>query len=119
MHPNNTRNSFTKDERLLKRSQFLHVSDAGKKIHTAHFIILGLVSADLTKIGITVSRKVGNAVCRNRIRRLVREFYRLNKQHFAVAYYNIIAKRGAEQLNYQQVCRELANALERLYIKPC
>lgn len=119
LHPNNTRYSFKKEERLLKRSQFLNVSDAGKKIHSAHFIILGSAAPEQTKIGITVSRKVGNAVCRNHIRRLVREFYRLNKQQFAVAYYNIIAKKGAEQLNYQQVCKELANALDHLYIKLC
>nr|WP_279342447.1 ribonuclease P protein component [Geotalea sp. SG265] len=119
MHPNKAPHRFTKDERLLKRAQFLQLSDAGLKIHTAHFIILGSVPADLTKIGITVSRKVGNAVCRNRIRRLVREFFRLNKQQFASAYYNIIAKRGAGQLDYRQVCRELANALERLHVKLC
>jgi ribonuclease P protein component len=119
LHPSSSRNTFTKEERLLKRPLFLHLADAGQKIHTAHFIILGSSPADLTKIGITVSRKVGNAVCRNRIRRLVREFYRLHKQQFDVAYYNIIAKRGAGQLDYQQVCRELANALERLHTKLC
>jgi ribonuclease P protein component len=117
--PSNGSCCLSKNERLLKRPQFLLVSEEGQKIHAAHFLVLAHVSGGSTRIGITASRKVGNAVCRNRIRRLVREFFRTNKHLFVAADYNIIAKRGAEQLKYQQVCGELAHALVRLHVKLC
>lgn len=100
----------------MKRSEFLQFTGTKSKIHSAHFVLLWKQSEDGTvRLGITVSRKVGNAVVRNRIKRLVREFYRLNKSHFVLAHYNIIAKRGAEQLDFQRLSRELVNVLERLH----
>jgi ribonuclease P protein component len=106
---------FSKSERLLKRSDFLRLSGQGRKSHVQHFLILcAETSSTSVRVGITVSRKVGCAVVRNRIKRLVREFYRLNKGLFAAADYNIIAKPGAGQLEFAELARELSRALQRL-----
>lgn len=108
---------FPKEERLLTRTEFLGISARGRKIHTPDFIILWEKSdCSLPRIGITVSRKVGNAVVRNRIKRLVREFYRLNKRLFATADYNVIAKPGAARLDFHGISKELGRALQRLDI---
>jgi ribonuclease P protein component len=66
-----------KSARLLKRAEFLKLSRAGAKLQSASFIVIsGTNHRPDTRLGITVSGKVGNAVIRNRIKRQVREFFR-------------------------------------------
>ena len=99
----------------MKRHEFLQLAGSGRKIHTAHFIIIrGEASGQSTRIGITASRKTGNAVARNRCKRFIREFYRLNKGLFIPSDYNFIVKPGAARLEYHEIVRELALALKRL-----
>ena len=84
-------------------------------MHTPHFLLLWKVKDGCgTRVGFTVSKKVGNAVVRNSIKRRLREFYRQNKSRFMQADINIIAKKGAEVLDFHQISIELAAALGRL-----
>ena len=65
-----------------------------------------------SRLGITVTKKIGNAVKRNRIKRLLREFFRVNKSGFSSSQdIVVIAKKEAYELTYQDVCRELGNLL--------
>jgi ribonuclease P protein component len=68
---------FPKQVRLRRRSDFLAVQRGGRKLHTRHFLVVVMPRASANgRLGITVSKKVGNAVTRNRVKRLVREFAR-------------------------------------------
>jgi ribonuclease P protein component len=111
-----TQQGFPKAERLLKRKDYLLLAGSrARKIQTEHFIVLRGEAKGLSpRIGITASRKTGNAVARNRSKRLIREFYRLNKSLFLAADYNIIAKPGAARLEYTVLVQELTRALQRL-----
>jgi ribonuclease P protein component len=61
-------------ERLRKRRDFVAVQSQGRKLGGKHFLVLAAEGQG--RLGITVSKKVGNAVTRNRVKRFVREFVR-------------------------------------------
>jgi ribonuclease P protein component len=113
-------NFLRREEKLLKRADFLHLSTSGKKYHMPHFIIIWLTGdSSRPRIGITASRKFGNAVMRNRVKRLVREYFRHYKDLWSIADYNVIAKRGAENLSFREVCQELDKAIEYIRNLQC
>lgn len=71
---------FPKEARLRRRSEFLQVQETGQKISADCLLALVLKNpAGQTRIGLTVSNKVGNSVVRNRIRRCLRELYRTRR----------------------------------------
>lgn len=82
---------FTKAERLTLNREFERVFNEGKIFKNAH-VVLYVVPNELqySRLGLVVSKKVGNAVRRNRAKRLLREAYRLNK-HLLTAHVDIIA----------------------------
>ena len=101
---------FSANDRLKKRYQFLQVQEQGQVVHTPHFLIITAQRDDEqpTRLGITVTRKVGSAVQRNHIKRLVREVFRQNRSLFAAhADVVVIAKRGAADLDYAGVLKEM------------
>ena len=85
----------------------------GCKLHTPHFILLRKKSGfPFSRLGLTVSRKVGNAVQRNSVKRLIREFYRNNPELFVESIdFSVVAKKGAADLTSAQIFSELEKAL--------
>lgn len=72
---------FAKADRLRKRREYLVVQQGGRKIHSRDLLAFVCTRADEgRRIGITVSSKVGCAVQRNRVKRLLREIWRKNRQ---------------------------------------
>ena len=107
---------LTKDERLRKRPEYLALGECGRKVASRNFLIVYRSTGSVPpRLGITVSRKVGNAVVRNRLKRFLREFFRLHKELFANADFNIIARQGAALLDTSSVRREMANLLRRIH----
>ncbi len=72
---------ITKEMRLRRRAEFVTVQRDGQKLHGRHVLALARKRIDpetAGRLGITVTKKVGNAVVRNRIKRFVREWMRLH-----------------------------------------
>lgn len=111
---------FCRSERIRSRKDFIKLSAASTKSVTRNFVLLSAFNeSKACRIGITVSRKVGNAVRRNRLKRYIREFYRHNKEIFLPADFVIIAKSGADRLKYSELCQELVNAVQRVGKQMC
>ena len=108
--------AFTKTDRMLKRADFVQLSKTGHKIHNRHFTVLFRTGAgDQTRLGVTVTKKVGNAVIRNRIKRLSREMFRKNRQKMTgVRELNIIAKKAAAELPTQQYFFSLGSIFDSI-----
>jgi ribonuclease P protein component len=105
---------FPPSLRLRKRADFLLLSHEGIKLHQSHFILIYRHNPDGTKrFGITVSRKVGNAVMRNRVKRLVREVCR-HAVSVPPADYSIIARKGAGTLGVAAVRVELEKVFRQV-----
>jgi len=107
---------YKKADRLRKRSEFLSVSrGAGTRLATKNFLIfLKPNQVGRTRLGVTVTKKVGSAVTRNRIKRQVREFFRLHKPLLPQGRdIVVIAHRGAAELNQPQVREELKVLIDR------
>ena len=107
---------FQGTDRLKKRHEYRQVQLTGRRIHTPHFlIVLKPNHSQRTRLGITVTKKVGNAVKRNRIKRVVREVFRQNRTLFPEAHDVVfIAKRRVDDLNYDAVLGEVQGAAGKL-----
>jgi ribonuclease P protein component len=105
--------SFRKEERIFKRAELIDLNTHGRRYYTKNFlVILRQNRRDITRLGITVSKRVGNAVKRNRAKRLIREFFRLNKKQIPRGYdISIIAVRVNDALNICTVQEELGDLL--------
>jgi ribonuclease P protein component len=71
------RKLYPKSHRLLKRRQFQKVSARAQRLQGSWlYVEVSGNPLDRTRLGITVTRKYGNACCRNRFKRVVREVFR-------------------------------------------
>jgi len=100
---------FPKREKILNRADFVKLNRSGKRLYTKHFTLITKQNGQgVTRLGVTVSKKTGNAVNRNRVKRLIREFFRLNKAHFPQGHdIVIVAKKDARYLDFWKIKEEL------------
>ncbi|MFZ5449112.1 MAG: ribonuclease P protein component [Thermodesulfobacteriota bacterium] len=103
---------FIKAERLRHRRDFLRAQAQGKRLYTRHFgVTLAPSSASGPRLGLVVTRRLGKAVRRNRVKRLLREFFRRHRVQLPAIDLVIMAKKGAAELSYLQVEEELGRLL--------
>ncbi|MBR1778174.1 MAG: ribonuclease P protein component [Alphaproteobacteria bacterium] len=103
---------------IKKRPDFLHVTHNGYKVVRSGFVLQAAFSrrhfpAPVYRIGYTASKKIGNAVCRNRAKRRLRAVCRALLPLEAVAGYDyvIIARHATLDMPYKRLYKELKFAL--------
>jgi ribonuclease P protein component len=101
---------FSREDRLRKRSDFVRRLPKTRKIRLINFlVVIRPNTLARPRLGLAVGKNRGGAVERNRIKRLLREFFRRNKKQLPPSHdIIIIALEGSNPLTYHQVVEELA-----------
>lgn len=103
-------------ESLKKNHQFRSVYKCGKSYANKYLVMyIRENGTDRNRIGISVSKKVGNSVVRHRVTRLIREGYRLQEAMFNSGLdIVIVARMNAATVSYQELEKALLH-LGRLH----
>ncbi|WP_394700305.1 ribonuclease P protein component [uncultured Desulfosarcina sp.] len=114
------RNAFTKADRIRRPSEYRTLSKNGNRHYSDYFIIISRKNQILrSRLGVTVSKRVGKAVTRNKIKRIIRETFRLNRSRLPEQVdLNVIAKASAAKIEAEEIRRHLIRCFKRLDTKP-
>ncbi len=111
---------FSRDRRIRKRSEYLLAQGCGVTARTRHFVVIVYFreSDDLPRLGIVASKRVGNAVTRNRGKRKLRQWFHSHDSMTARgADVVVILKQGAADLDAPSIAAEIDGVLPRLVHK--
>ena len=109
--------AFTSDERLHQTTEFQNVYRNGQKVVSWYFILFFLQGEkrdSRRRLGLTITRSVGNAVERTRIKRQVREFFRQNKSLFPNGDFVFKARIKASSAKNAEIREDIKRVLGRL-----
>ena len=109
--------SFPRSDRLTARRQFTTVYDQGRRVRGRTVTVFGLAnSLGRCRVGFTVTRKLGNAVMRNRIKRMLREVYRVNRLSAAGSLDLVVnAHASIRERTRQEIEKDLVRCVARLF----
>ena len=98
---------LSKIERIKRKNDFSRVYNSGKIIYSNSrklkaIFYLGKSESKSVKVAFGISKKAGNAVWRNRLRRLLRESYRLNKEILSACNHTLLVVFSPNNLNKKQ-----------------
>lgn len=108
--------SFPGSARLKDRFDFIRLQKSGEKLYSKHFLVSITESkTNCSRLGVAITKKVSpNATVRNKIKRRLREIFRLNRANFRGNFdVVIVARRDAHLCTYEEVEREVLGALRR------
>lgn len=108
---------LTKLDRIRRSVEYRQIMVEGQKLRTPHFILRWRVNIfGFRRLGISVSKKVGNSCVRNRVKRRLREYFRHNRQKLPSGIdLVIIAAQGSSGLETNEIFEELNRAVEKRF----
>ncbi|KYH28033.1 MULTISPECIES: ribonuclease P protein component [Clostridium] len=106
-----------KKYKIRKNVEFRRVYRKGKSYSNSLLVLYVFknnMNLDTTRVGISVSKKVGNSVVRSRVKRLISESYRLNRKNLKNGYDLVFVARNAiKGKRYNEVESSVINLLKR------
>ncbi len=102
--------------RIVCHAEYKSFFNAARSFRLPHFFVPVLAEeADVFAYGITTVKKIGNAVVRNRLKRRIKAWFIQNAGILPAGLkVNLIARKGATELNWQDLCRELSQLTSML-----
>lgn len=113
------RQGFSKSVRLLGPAQFDPVfKKTAFKLSTSCLLILVGISDGRARLGVVVAKKhVKTAVQRNRVKRIIRESFRLRQAEFGTIDLVVLARQGLDQLDNRAIMTQLNFLFDELLNK--
>jgi len=110
--------TFSRDDRLRKRREFEECYSSGVRVSGRHIQVFLLPARDAgarARLGISVPRRVGNAVARNRARRRLREIFRRNRDLLGGVAVSLVvnARPSTAGASFQELSEDYASAVTR------
>ncbi len=104
-----------KEEKIRKNIEFRTVYRRGKSFSNQLLVLyIYKNKKEINRVGISVSKKVGKSVIRSRVKRLISESYRLNKESIKKGYDLVfIARTASNDKSYFEVEKSLKNLFKR------
>jgi ribonuclease P protein component len=101
----------------VRGSDYRAIYGTGLKLNSERFVLFGRENnLDHHRLGITVSRKVGGAVVRNRVKRLFREIFRKSAADLPYHFDLVVnAKRACADASYGDLRNEFISAARNIY----
>jgi ribonuclease P protein component len=108
---------FSRDDRLRKRREFEECYASGVRVSGRHVQVFVLAdpSRDRLRLGISVPKRVGNAVARNRVRRRLREIFRRSRGLFESRGASIVvnARASASAAPFSELSEDFTRSVSR------
>lgn len=98
--------------KIKKNTEFQKIFAKGKRGFSSRLTLL-YVPSDVFKMGICVSKKHGNSVTRNRIKRLLREIFRLNADKLKKEYNYVLLPKAAETYEYRALEKDFLYVVKK------
>lgn len=104
-------------ESLRKKKDFDSVYKSGQRWHNPYFILFYKdFDTNKKRLGLSVSKKIGNATCRNLVKRRLRSIYRDTFKSIKNGDMIILAKNGIDGVAFKKLKKDYFYALKRLDI---
>ncbi|MEA3512610.1 MAG: ribonuclease P protein component [Campylobacterota bacterium] len=104
---------LSKSHRINTHKEFNYIYRSNKKWHTHSFVVFFQKNAAL-KVAFVSSKKVGNAVSRNRSRRLLKSLVLSNENNIQTGMYIFVAKNDILNRDYKVITKDFNYALKKL-----
>lgn len=102
-------------ESLKKPSEFSKVYKRGKSFADKNIVVYYLPNQlGMTRVGFSISKKVGNSVTRNRVRRLIKESFRVNFENIDGYDIVFVARVRSNQVDYHEMTKSLKYIFRKL-----
>lgn len=104
---------FSRENRITRRSEFDFVYRIGRRLENSHFRLFVIQRREPTpRLGLTIPKRVGNSVIRNRLKRLIREWFRIRKEGLQALDLVIQPNALAPKLEYEELCQSLDSLIK-------